>query len=333
MFGEREMISIRQNLSQLEQCHQMRELVLKCYADAFRDAAQYAVDLDPALTRSHRQYMNALAEEIEKGGVETTPESRATARGLLRDYHDKAAEYLGHLREELAGTARALQEITESLTQTDDDHETRMRAALQTLRSIAGNTSGSISQSLAATASAIEVSLDEMQRKNQMTVSQFLTEIRMLHQRIDAMEVAASVDAATSLLNRKEMESQIRGLEDGGCCLLLVKAGGLRLANASLGREAGVELAAAFAKRLLNSLPEQSVVARWGEEDFVGILHQAQTDVIHLGKRIAENLGGSYTCLHQGKTVRTLLKVRMGVVDTNGEKPERVIARLDEFLG
>lgn len=325
------MISIRQNLSQLEQCHQMREQVVKSHVGVLRDAAQYAVDFDPALTRPHRQYLNALADEIEKGGAEATIESGATARGLLRDYHDKAAGYLDQMREELAGTAKALQEITESLTQTDDDHETRMRAALETLRSMANDMSGHMSQSLAATASAIEQSLDEMRRKSQITVSQFLTEIRLLHQRIDAMEAAASVDAATNLLNRKEMENQVRGIDPGGYCLLLVKTIGLHLAAANMGREAGVELAASFAKRLVNSVPEGTVLARWGEEDFVAILRQPQTDVIHLGKRIAENLGGSYACLHQGKTVRHSLKIRIGVVDSDGEKPERVLQRLDEF--
>ncbi len=327
------MISIRQNLSELDRCHQARRLLLECYVDALRNAAQYAVELDGELTGQHRRYMSSLAEDAARGELEALVESRATLRGLLRDYHDKAAAYLGQLRDELAGTARALEEITASMGQTDEDHETRMRDALLKLRGIAQVSGGEFAESLGSTARLIEHSLEQMRRQNQITVSQFRTEIRMLHQRIDALEAAASMDDATKMFSRGEIEKRIRSLPSGAHCLLLVKAAGIRLASTSFSREVSAELAGAFAKRLRNSLPERSVIGRWGEEDFVTILPPNKAEAIRSGKYIAEHLGGFYACLFQGKTIRPALKIRTGVIDSGSEKIERTLERMDEFLG
>ena len=325
------MISIRKNLSELERCHQGRDLALDCYVNAVRNASHYAIELDPQITAPHRDFLNSLADEIAQGDNEVLTESRATLRGLLRDYRDKAAEYVAKIRDELAGTARALQEITEAMSQSDDDHEAQLRGALLKLRAIARSTDDGLRDSLAGAANTIEQSLEQIRKQNQITLSQFLTEIRMLHQRIDALEAAASIDDLTKLFNRAEMEDRIRS-HTGGYCLLLVKAGGLRVAAVSFSREVASELTGAFTKRLKNSLPEQCVIGRWAEEDFVAIVPTSKSDTINHGKFIAEHLGGSYACLHKGKTVRPLLKLRVGVVDSNGDKPERVLERIAEFL-
>ncbi len=325
------MISIGKNLNELDRCHQSLDLALDCYVNAIRNASHYAIELDPQITAPHREYLRDLADRVAQGEAEVLTESRATLRGLLRDYRDKAAEYVAKIRDELTGTARALQEITEAMTQSDDDHEARVRSALLQLRALARSTENGLRDSLAGTANTIEQSLEQIRKQNQITLSQFLTEIRMLHQRIDALEAAASIDDLTKLFNRAEMEDRIRS-HSGGYCLLLIKAGGLRIAAVSFSREVSSELTGAFTKRLRNSLPEQCIIGRWAEEDFVAILPKSKSDTINHGKFIAENLGGSYACLHKGKTVRPLLKLRVGVVDSNGDKPERVLERIAEFL-
>jgi len=327
------MISIRKNVNELERCLEARDLALDCYVNALRNASHYAVELDPQLTSPHRQYLNALAADVAKGEPAALIESRATLRGLLRDYRDKSADYLSKLRDELAGTARALQETLESMNQSDGDHEVQLRGALLKLRSLARTSeSGLLRESIATATETIEQSLEQIRKQHQITVSQFLTEIRMLHKRIDALESAAAIDDLTKLFNRGEMEGRIRSLSAGAYCLLLVQVSGLRQAAVNFSAEVSAELTGAFTKRLKNSLPEHSVIGRWSDEEFVAILHTPKADALNSGKFIAEHLGGSYACLQNGKTVRPSLQLRIGVVDSDGDQPARVLERIAEFL-
>src|ERR1019366_8317820 len=115
-------------------------------------------------------------------------DSRATLRGLLRDYRDKAGGYLASLRDELAGTAHTREEILDFLGQADGDHEKSLQAALGKLRQVAATPGyAALGTVISSAADCIEHSLEEVKKQHQLTTSQFLVEIRMLHKRIDAI--------------------------------------------------------------------------------------------------------------------------------------------------
>src|SRR5687767_15946753 len=121
------MISIIDSVTELERCHQSRTLAVECYALAIQNMAHYAIYLEPDITGPHKQYLNALGAEVAGGESGSLMESRATVRGLLRDYQEKANTFLARLHEELAANARALEEIMESLSEADGDHASRLR--------------------------------------------------------------------------------------------------------------------------------------------------------------------------------------------------------------
>jgi diguanylate cyclase (GGDEF)-like protein len=328
------MISIQSSLSELERSHQLRAAVLDAYVLAIRNIAHYPVELDEELTVSHRKHLEALAGEVGTGGPEALLDSRATLRGLLRDYRDKAAQYLGNLRDELAGTARSLEEVLDSLSQADGDHETNLRTALGKLRQVAAAPGcAALGSVVSAATDSIESSLEQLRKQHQLTTSQFLVEIRMLHKRIDALERAASVDEVTRLATREELTERIGSAPAGQYCLLLVGARGLRRAEVQYGTEVGAELCAAFAKRLRNSLPLSAVIGRWGAEEFAAILTVKKSEAVASAKWIMEHLSGAYACLKGGKTVRPAVQLTVGVVETAAnEDPERIIDRVGAFL-
>jgi len=96
------MISIRNSLTELERSHQIRAAVLDCYVGAIKNIAHYAIDLDQEITASHRKYLENPGRRSRRrcaGGGGGEPCHLA---GLLRDYRDKASQYLVNMREELA---------------------------------------------------------------------------------------------------------------------------------------------------------------------------------------------------------------------------------------
>jgi GGDEF domain-containing protein len=171
-----------------------------------------------------------------------------------------------------------------------------------------------------------------MRKQHQAHVAQFMTEIRMLHSRIGQLESAAAIDSVTQLLTRAEIERHIRSLEQGNVSLLLMATSGLRLAEVRFNGDVAAELAGAFAKRLRNVLPPNTVTGRWSTEEFVAILHAPVADAIKVAKAVGEQLSGTYSCLLDGKVVRPDLQVRVTVVDRTEGDPERLLARVREFM-
>ena len=292
------MISIQSSLSELERSHQLRAELLDCYLQAIKNIANYAVELDEEITPPHRKYLKDLAAEVAGDNPEALLASRATLRGLLRDYRDTAAQYLARLRDELAGTARALEEILDTLSQSDGDHEITLRGALAKLREAAALPSGAaIAPLVNAAANSIEQSVEQLCKQHQLTISQFIVEIRMLHKRIDALEAAAATDECTRFDNREETIERLRSTPAGTYTLFLIGARGLRRAEVQFGKQVGEELARAFAKRLRNSLPPNSSFGRWGIEEFVVTLFMKKSEAIASGKWVTEHLSGSYACM------------------------------------
>jgi GGDEF domain-containing protein len=320
-------------MSEMEQYQQQRHLVLDCYVAAIRNAAHYAIELDDSITKPHREYLTGLAEEVSAGDPGILEDSRATLRGLFRDYRDKAARYLNQVREELAGTAHALQEIVNTLAQSDGSQDGKLRSALANLQTIAQSPEGApVRQAIAAATQTIQQSVEEIRRQHQVTVSQFLVEIQVLHKRIDTLESAAALDEVTKLFTRREIEARIRS-GAAGKCLLLIRVAGFRLAELNFDRSVAEELAGAFTRRLRNCVPDQTAIGRWGVEEFVAIVPLARAEAVALGSHLAEHLSGSYACLRSGKTVRPSLELRVGVVDIAGETIDRVLERVRDVLG
>jgi diguanylate cyclase (GGDEF)-like protein len=324
------MISLSRSISDLERFHQERALVLDCYIAGIRNLAQYTIELNKEVTEQQRKHLTALASDVSAGTKEALEESRATLRGLLRDYRDKGAAYLGGLKEELSARARALEEIMGCLAQADGDHEVRIKGAMKRLRSISDG-DPDVFALIRATADAIDQSIEQMRKQHQFTVSQFKMEIQMLHQRIDALESSAALDSLTRLFNRQDMEQRIQNGK-APYCLLLMRVSGFRRAEAQYRPDIAAELAAAFTKRLKNAVPAGTVIGRWGHEEFMSILALSKMEVIELGKRVGEQLSGAYSCLMDGKAVRATLQLSVAVIEAAGESPPRILAKIGAFF-
>lgn len=326
------MISIRNSLNELEKSEEQRRLVLDCYLAAIRNVARYAVELDDGIVNPFKTSVNNLAEDVEQGAAEALSESSASLRGLLRNYRDKASEYLNQLRGELANTAGALQRILDTLSLSDGDHENNVRRAVKAIREISDSaTAAAVGPALRSAADTIERGLDEMRAQQQMTVSQLVVEIGLLHKRIDTLESAVSIDNLTKLFTRVEMEHRIRSAESSGS-IMLIRVQGFRLAQAKFPPEVALELAGAFTKRLRNCLLPNALIGRWAEEEFLVIVSTAKEETMASATRAAAQLSGSYVCLQGGKTVRPSIQVDVAVLDLVPGEAETTLMKIGQFL-
>jgi GGDEF domain-containing protein len=322
-------------VTELDRTDRLRQTAFDCYIAAIQDAAHYAIELEETVTGPHKAHLETLAAEAVGTDAASLMGTRATFRGLLRDYRDKAAEFIHTLRDELASGARALEEILKSLSLNDGDHEARLRGSIERLRQISESAEGAgVRAALLAASETIGKSVEEMKKQHELSVAQFQMEIHMLHKRIDSLEMAAMIDSMSKLFSRAEMEERIRAAPGEAFTILLIRATGLRAAEAHFGPAVAAELSGAFGKRLRNSLPPETVLGRWGVEEFVAKAAMEKRAAFTASKWVTENLSGPYSCLKDGKTVRPSLQVSVATVDRqSGEPAERTCGRIAEFFG
>jgi GGDEF domain-containing protein len=305
-------------------------LALDCYVFAIRNIAHYAAELEPELTGPYRKYLEKLAESVYSGTCGFV-ESRATLRALLRDYRDKTSQYLNILREDLNSAALALAEILESLADTDGDQGDELRDALRTLREPQGEDCDSIRDTVFAAAKTVESCLAAVRKRHQLSVSQLMIEIRMLHKRIDALENGASLDMLTHLFPRNGMEQRIRESRKP-CLLLLIRAGGIIAAASQFGCAVAEELTAAVIRRLRNVLPPETVVARWSRQGFLALIEVDASEAAQLAERTEVSLEGQYACVMDGKAVHPPIQPEARLLETAAAGVEETLRRADDFL-
>jgi diguanylate cyclase (GGDEF)-like protein len=139
------------------------------------------------------------------------------------------------------------------------------------------------------------------------------------------------MDGLTQLLSRQEIEEQTKLLPPGRC-MLMIRVSGLRVAELHFCHAVAEELAGAFAARLRNTLAAESVIGRWGHEEFLAIIPAKKAEALNTVRQVAAHLSGPYSCLHEGKAVRPSLQLSVGVADATGETPEKLVARVTAFF-
>jgi GGDEF domain-containing protein len=309
-------------------------VALECYLAAIQNIAHYAVELDAEITGPYVKYLAGLAAEVQAAPSQALPESRSTLRGLLRDYRDKAAQFLGRLRQQLESTAKALQETVEALAQSDGDHSTRLRDTLKEVRAAAATPEGApLRTILTAAVDSIEGDLAQMRREQQFTMAQLQTEVRILHQRVESLQNAAAMDQASKFSSRRSIEEYIESLPPAGFMVLILKSHGLAQARAKYGASIADELVATFARRMRNCVPKDAVVGRWNEQDFLAVLPVFQGKGRADLQAVSDHLSMPYACMMAGKVVRISLEVSVEVLPAAEGPPETMLRCVEKAFG
>jgi GGDEF domain-containing protein len=251
----------------------------------------------------------------------------------LREYRDKGSAYLIQLREELSQTADGLHRLVDSLTESDGDHEAKLRRTVESLRELASKpAAAAIGPLLRSTCDALEQAIAQFRQQQQLTVSQFLAEIHLLHKRIDALESAVSADCLTKLFNRAEMDNRIRAAQCSGSVLLLSVEGFERAAE-QFSDDVAKQLAAAFVKRLRKNLLPEAILGCWSKDEFL-VMHPASKNEAQIAaKWVTQHLSGAYACLQGGKTVRPSVQVNVTVLEFSpGEAATRTLEQISQVF-
>jgi diguanylate cyclase (GGDEF)-like protein/PAS domain S-box-containing protein len=114
-------------------------------------------------------------------------------------------------------------------------------------------------------------------------------------------QLQASTDGLTGLVNRRTLETKLRGLIKHGrpFALAIADLDRFKQLNDTHGHEAGDRALRVFAKTAQDVLRDDDVIARWGGEEFVIVVpdldrHQAVSVLERIRERLAAATGGDH---------------------------------------
>jgi len=330
------MISIRESITDLEKIGELHNASLECYHSALQAMAQYAVEFDDKAAASYRQHVAALSDGLRaKADAPQLFASRSALRDELSDYRDKAAAFLGGLREELSGKAYALDLIVDAMAADDVDHDDRLRQSLVRLRELSDSPVASLVRTALATVSdQLAEGIEHIKNQNKVTIGQFRVEIQMLHSQLEALRAASSKDGLAYLNSRLEMETRISAVIEARkpFSIILLKIRNLPLVESRFGTRARVDVMAAFTGRARKGMPDNAVFGRWSEEQFIGMIAVGRAEAIALAKRLTQQI--SEPCVTEdGKPPRPAPQVDVAVIDSAaGDSYEGLTNRINKYL-
>ena len=330
------MVSIRESLTELERAYELQSTLLECYSSAIRSMEQYAVEIDDEITPSHRRHLAAIQADLAaQSSVEQWAGTRSLLRNELRDYRDRAAAFLAALRKELSDKADALQAMVESMASADGDHEQDLHAAIARLRTVAASPAAvPVSAALNEISNNVQTSIEQLRKQHQLTIGQFMVEIKTLHKRIETLESAARKDVLSGMLSHAEIVNHLVSETGQGKAfsLLALRLCNLPIIQRQFGNAIRNETISAFSKRMNGLLPPNSILGRWSDDGFLAVLSIDKIEAMALAKRLAQHVTGIYVCMENGKPQRPDLLVNVAVIDhAAGNTYESLVHRLNQL--
>jgi GGDEF domain-containing protein len=218
------------------------------------------------------------------------------------------------------------------MSEAESGPESQLRKGIEAVRDLAQDPTDPFGEALRGSAEAIQQALDQFRQEQQLTISQFLSEITLLQKRIDSLEEAASTKELEDVLGRGETEAWIRSAKMQGS-LLLLSARGIGQATAQYGEALGRQLTAEFVKRLRGSLWPEAFIGAWSAEEFVIATPAPKEEARRTARLITEQLSVSYTFILGMRSIGVPLEASVAVLDLNAnEKAEITLHRIKLFL-
>jgi len=263
-------------------------------------------------------------------------DSRVMVEQQLNLWADRAQQNLKESEQTIRDLLLVVFEATESTGIRDEKFTKEIIDLSNRLRTIAGLDSlplmrRSITENAGALASCVKKMADE----GRESVRKLTSEIAEYQTRLVASERRALVDALTGLANRRGFEQQLdlRVQERRPFSLLVADLNGFKMANDRYGHLVGDEILKQFAAKLKVQFLPEDTVARWGGDEFVGIVLGSATEGAVRADRVRHWVPGEYKIAIERQAVSVIVEAAVGTIAWNGiESGPELFARADKEM-
>jgi len=301
---------------------------------ALREMGSSTVEACPVvgaeLQRGLGKVDDALAHQVTLERLESADQAVQTQ---LRDWTARALRHNQQKTDEVKEILIVMARTAESIGERDQRAASRMAEVTGRLSKIA--TLEDLSQiraSIELSASELKTSIERIAAEGKAAIQQLKAELNVYQTRLEEAERIASSDCLTGVRSRLWMEKYIsrRLAEERPFCLILVDIDEFKSVNDVHGHPVGDELLKQFSTELKSAFRTNSVVARWGGDEFIVLLDcdngEAQVQTARLKKWVC----GSYTLQGRSGPVKLSISASIGLAEHRPKEAMKdLLARAD----
>jgi diguanylate cyclase (GGDEF)-like protein len=263
-------------------------------------------------------------------------QAKGEAEKVMRDWGTRASNYYKRKATEVRELMLVVVQTTESVGKRDMRYSSEFTSLTERLQAIANlEDITKLRSSLTANVSELKKCIVQMTKDSHESVSRLNAELATYRSRLEETERIASIDALTSLANRRRIELALDQLvlRTRPFSLLLFDVNDFKTINDKLGHVAGDDLLRQFAVELKLSLRSTDLAGRWGGDEFIVVLDCGTQQAELQKSRIRESVIGEYT-LHSGAdSHRVSVSTAVGMAEwIRGEGVTETLKRADAAM-
>ncbi len=283
---------------------------------------------------------SALGRISQALGQNATPEVVRAVRlhvdEALSHWADKAQENQRQSEQTVRELLLVVFEATESTGDRDEKFSREITELSNRLRKVAGLDSlPLIRRSIIENTTALNKSVAKMADEGRESIKKLTSEIADYQTRLMASERRALIDPLTGLANRRGFEQQLEQRVQGGqpFSLLVADLNGFKATNDRYGHIVGDEILKRFATELKAQFLSEDTVARWGGDEFVGIVAGPAREGAARADRVRHWVLGEYELTLDDQAISVVVDAALGTMAWNGaESGLELFARADKEM-
>ncbi len=274
---------------------------VNCHLQTLLAVATCIGDACPEIGGLYRHRLSRLRTRL---AFDSSPaameESCAAVEAELKEYAAKASLYVEQHGVELRSAIGALEDIVRSLTQRQDFYAARLRQFAGQMEATTYPTDpDSLKETVALQVAGLLSAIESMTHETQSLVVRMRNELGEVEKRLQESEVT---DPLTGLMNRREMERQIKIRKDAGTPPVLL--------HFQLDGEVNTEVMQQVASRMGSQFRHKDFVCRWTDTEFL-VLFQGPVEIAQMrSEQIVPWVAGRYL-LGDGTSVQIGVKAHL----------------------
>ena len=332
------LLSILKTVNEMEKLEAMHRSALNSYGEVLRAAAEYPVEIEPSDAQIFRRHLQTLRKMLESAArKEDFQIIHASFRGEVRDYRDKANEWITSMRGELKAAAEAMQTLSVRVAENGNGHESRLKGDLEKLKTAAMcDDLSRIRATVQHVAASISRSYEQLREANNLMIAQLRDEIQALHREMDNSRRSLFVDRSSGAWNRQKIETRMEELLERkeGFAAIVMWVSNLKRLEASCSSTLINGGMKAMVQRATAVVGAEVMIGRWAEDQVVLLLDVDATTAVAVSNELGAKLSSRYAVQEDGIAHQITLHVAMAVVDhPAGDDQRRFRNKLEQMTG